>query len=213
MINVIIVDDHELFRLGVRNALIYEHDDMNVVGEAGTGKELFALLQTSSANIVLLDIILPDMSGIEIACRLKKEYPELKILVLSAENTPDTINQMLDANVEGFISKRLGSMEVLGKAIRSIMNGESYYGRDICEIIYNIYTHKNSVSQSEDIFTPQEKKIIDLCRMGLTSKQIGNKLCISFRTVDNHKSRIFKKLGINNTMEMVQYALEKGIIN
>lgn len=213
MINVIIIDDHELFRLGVRNALIYEHDDMNVVGEAGTGKELFGLLKTCSPDIILLDIVLPDMSGIEIARQVKNEHPEIKILALSAESTQDTIQQMLNAGAEGFISKRLGSMEVLGNAIRAIMDGESYYGRDICEIIYAIYSQENGNSQTEETFTPHEKNIIDLCRMGLTSRQIGEKLNISSRTVDNHKYKIFKKLGINSTMEMVQYALEKGIIS
>lgn len=210
MINVIIVDDHELFRLGVRNALVCKCDDIRVTGEAATGKELFALLQHSKPDIVLLDIILPDMSGVSVAKKVKIEHPEIKILALSAENSPAVIRRMLDAGIEGFISKRMGSMSVLADTVRSVMNGEKFYGKDICDIIYQLFTAKED--NTKKTFTTQEKNIIELCRQGMTSKQIGEKLYISPRTVDNHKNNIFRKLGINNTMEMVQYALEKGII-
>ena len=212
MINVILVDDHELFRLGVRTAIETRHSDLHIVGEAETGAELFALLADVAVDIVLLDIALPDMSGVEIACRLKQERPEIKILAISSENATSIVQAMLEAGIEGFISKRHGGVDVFADAVRSIMQGVEYFGKDISEIIYRIYVSKKKTTEVVSEFTQQEKRIIELCREGLPGKLVAERLNISLRTVDNHKANIFRKLGINNTMEMVQYALKNGII-
>ena len=212
MINVIIVDDHELFRLGVRTAIENRHSDLRIVGEAESGAELFALLADVEADIVLLDIALPDMSGIDIARRLKKERPTLKILAISAENSTPVVQAMLDVGIEGFISKRHGGVDAFAKAIRSIMQGIDYYGTDISEIIYCIYVAKKKTAEVSAEFTKQEKRIIELCREGLPGKLVADRLGITISTVNNHKNNIFRKLGITNTMEMVQYAMKNGII-
>jgi len=212
MISVIIVDDCELFRLGVRTALADYHRDICIVGEVETGEELFDLLPARAADLVLLDIILPDMSGIDITRRLKKEYPDLKILAISSENTTSVTASLLEADVDGFISKRMGGANVLVDAIRSVMSGFEYFGKDISDVIYRIYVSKTKSAGVTANFTEQEKKIIELCRDGLPAKLIADRLNISPRTVDNHKNNIFRKLGINSTGEMVQYALKNGII-
>ena len=212
MITVILVDDHELFRLGVRAAIASRHPDICITGEAESGEELFRLLESTAADILLLDIILPDMSGIEIARRLKKERPELKILAISSENTAAVTQALLDVGINGFISKRMSGVDDLANAIRSIMSGFEYFGKDISDIIYRIYVSKKKTAEATAEFTEQEKKIIELCRDGLPSKQIADRLCISPRTVENHKNNIFRKLGINSTVEMVQYAMKNGII-
>ena len=212
MINAILVDDHALFRLGVKSAIAGVHTDINIIGEADSGSELFRLLETVTPDIILLDIILPDTTGIEIAEKLRKERPEIKILAISAENTTDVVKKILDIGIEGFISKRKGSADEIAEAIRTIMNGLEYYGDDISSIIYKIYVSKKKTAEVTHEFTEREKEIIELCRAGLLSKEIAQRLNISSRTVDNHKSNIFKKLGINNTLEMVQYAIKNGII-
>lgn len=212
MINTILVDDHALFRLGVKTAITNGHADISIVGEADSGTALFRLLETTNPDIILLDIILPDMTGIDIARRIKKEYPGIKILAISAENTAGVVQDMLDIGIEGFISKRQGGADEIAQAIRAIMNGYDYFGNDISAIIYKIYVSKKRTAEVTAEFTTREREIIELCREGLLSKQIADRLSISSRTVDNHKSNIFRKLGINNTMEMVQYALKNGII-
>ena len=212
MISIILVDDHELFRLGVKTAIESRHPDIRIAGEAESGEALFRLLETTAVDLVLLDIILPDMSGVEIARRLKKERPELKILAISSENTVTVTEALLDVGINGFISKRMGGVDMLADAIRSIMSGFEYFGKDISDIIYRIYVSKKKTAEATAEFTEQEKKIIELCRDGLQSKQIADRLCVSPRTVDNHKNNIFRKLGINSTVEMVQYALKNGII-
>jgi DNA-binding NarL/FixJ family response regulator len=212
MIRAILVDDHELFRTGIKLAMTILHPDIFIVGEAGTGEELFCLLETTEADIVLLDIMLPDISGIEIARRLRQKKPNLKILVISSENTVTVTQALLDLNIDGFISKRMGNVDVLAEAVYSIMNGLEYFGKDISDIIYRIYVSKKKTTEVTSEFTEQERKIIEFCRDGMPSKQIADCLCISPRTVENHKNKIFHKLGINSTAEMISYALKNGII-
>ena len=213
MINTILVDDHALFRLGVKSAIISNHADIRIMGEADCGSALFQLLETITPDILLLDIILPDTTGIEIAERIKREKPEIKILAISAENTADVVEAMLKIGIEGFISKRQGGVNDIVKAIRTIMSGLEYYGEDITSIIYKIYVSKENREESISGFTDREKDIILLCRDGMSGKEIADRLNISSRTVENHKNNIFKKLGINSTLEMVQYAIKNKIIN
>jgi len=212
MITAILVDDHELFRLGVRMAMTSRHPDIYIAGEAETGEGFFRLLETTTADIVLLDVMLPDMTGIDIATRLKKEKPDLKILVISSESTANVTQALLNIGVDGFISKRMGGVDILADAIRSIMSGFEYFGQDISDIIYRIYVAKKETTEVTAEFTEQEKKIIELCRDGLPSKLIADRMGISTRTVENHKTNIFHKLGINSTVEMIQFAMKKGII-
>ena len=212
MIQIIIVDDHRLFRMGLRNTFLHGYPDINIAGEADSGEELFALPALATAHIVLLDINLPDIGGADVARRLRKDYPAVKILAISAENDSETVQAMLDAGIDGFISKQRSDADELAEAIRSVMNGVEYFGRDIAAIIYDVYVAKKRTTAITPEFTEREREIILLCRDGLIYKEIAERLGISVHTVNSHKKKIFLKLGINNTMEMVQYALKKGII-
>ena len=209
---IIMVDDHNLFRILIKSALRHECPDICVVGEAETGEELFRILPATAADMVLLDINLPDAWGAEVARRLRREYPALKILAISGENASETIHAMLDAGIDGFISKQRSDVNELATAIRTVMSGTEYFGRDISSIIFDIYVAKKKTSTVTSEFTEREREIIHLCRDGLMCKEIADRLGVSINTVNNHKKNIFQKLGINNTMEMVQYALKKGII-
>jgi len=207
------VDDHELFRLGLRTAIESRHPDICIVGEAGLGTEFFALLKSNVvADVALLDIMLPDTTGFEIARRLKTEYPDLKILIISAENTSSAIQEMLDIGIEGFISKFQSTPDMLVEAIRSVMQGFEYFGRDVSDIINRIYIAKKKTTEVSAEFSEQEKHIIEYSQQGLSAKMIADRLDISTRTVDWHKSNIFRKLGINSSLEMVRFAVQNGII-
>ena len=212
MIRVIIVDDHRLFRMGMKTVFESRHPDIQVAGEAGCGKELFAVLDTTPADLVLLDINLPDMSGEAIVGRLRRDYPALKILAVSGEDTVETIESMLEAGIDGFISKQKGDADELAVAIRTIMDGLEYFGRDISAIIFGVYVAKKKTTEVSAEFTDREREIILACRDGLLCKEIASRMNVSINTINTHKKRIFMKLGINNTMEMVQYAMKKGII-
>jgi len=209
-INVIIVDDLMITRLGMK-AILEKEKDIRIAALVESGEQLLAKLKTTPADVVLLDIIMPGLGGIETARRLRSDYPAVKILVLSSENSSNTIRELTEIGIEGFISKQKGGEDdELAKAIRAVACGLEYFGKDITEIIYSIYVAKKQTEQP--ILTNMELKIINLCREGLSSKLVADRLHIAVRTVDTHKTNIFRKLGINNTLEMVNYALKTGII-
>jgi DNA-binding NarL/FixJ family response regulator len=212
MIKAILVDDHELFRFGVKAVIEKRHPDISIVGEAETGAQFFELLKATAADIVLLDIMLPDTTGIEIARRLKQEYPNLKILAISAENAASIVKEMLDIGIDGFFTKRMGGTDTLAEAIYSIMQGVEFYGQDISDIIYRIYVSKRKTETAKSEFTKTELRVIELCGQGLIGKEVAARLEVNLRTVDTHKKNIFRKLGINTTYEMIQYAVKNGII-
>jgi DNA-binding NarL/FixJ family response regulator len=135
------------------------------------------------------------------------------IFAAGADHAVDMVLEaMLDVGIDGFISKRQGDADELAEAIRTIMSGLEYFGRDISAIIYDVFVSKKKTTIVTPEFTEREKEIILACRDGLLCKEIAARLGISTHTVNTHKNNIFTKLGINNTMEMVQYALKKGII-
>jgi DNA-binding NarL/FixJ family response regulator len=206
------VDDHTLFRMSLTFLFQTSHPDICVVGEAGDSQTLFSLLHTTAVDIVLLDINLPGMSGIEIARRLRTEYPAVKILAISGENTLETIEAMLEAGVDGFISKQKGKPDEIAEAIRTVMSGVEFFGSDIASIILGVYVSKKNTTAVTAEFTDRERDIIQLCNEGLLGKEVADRLGISPNTVNTHKKRIFQKLGINSTFEAIQYALKRGII-
>ena len=212
MIRVFIVDDHDLFRLGVKSMLSTEKDIL-LVGEAACGKELFASLKGIETDVILLDVIMPGMSGIEIARRLRAGYPAVRVLVISSESTQETLTGLIEAGIDGFISKQKSSgADELPNAIRSIYYGAEYFGRDIASILYRVYVSIKKKTEATSEFTTRECEIIALCREGLRTKEIADRLCVSVRTIDTHKNHIFGKLGIHNMKEVVKYAFEHGII-
>jgi DNA-binding NarL/FixJ family response regulator len=208
-IRVIIVDDHRIFRIGLRAEIKRMTIPVTIVGEAASGVELFELLKTTNADIVLLDIRLPDMSGIDIARELREEYPDLKILILSAEADKNTIGNLMVIGINGFISKSAPPGE-LEKAIDYIDDGAEFYGRDIASIVHCVRAANKDVSYD---FTPREREIIKYCAQGWSAKQIAHHLDICLKTVVTHKYNIFRKMGITNNVELVNFALRTGIIN
>ena len=211
-INVIIVDNYKLFRKSLRLNFETRHPDLFVAGEAESGTEFFGLLETTPVDIVLLDINLPDISGIEIARLLKSERPEVKILAVTADNSAATIEKMLRIGIEGFLCKDNSNGGTIADAIYSVMQGLDYFGTDMSDIIRRTYISIKKTTKVTAEFTEQEKKIIEFCQEGLPAKQIAERLGIAVKTVEWHKSHIFDKLGIHSTQELIQYAIKNRII-
>lgn len=208
-IKIIIVDDHKLFRDGLKT-MFSQEQRIEIVGEAGTADEFFKLMQYTEADVILLDIILPDVSGVDIAMWLNRKYPKVKILILTAEENKSILHQLITIGINGFVSKDIPFDELMD-AIETIAEGGEYFGEDIARLMYSVRISKPYINNR--IFTPREMQIIDLCTQGLTAKEIGNKLNVSLKTVVTHKYNIFKKLGINSTLELVSYALKNNLIN
>jgi len=213
-IQIMLVDDHSLFRRGTKAIFRCDYPDIVVTGEAESAEEMFRLLAAGTpADLILLDINLPGgMGGDEAARRLRREYPAVKILAISAENTQQTVHAMLEAGVNGFITKQQGIEDELAQAIRSVVGGLDYFGRDISYILYDVVKSKSLTQSATPDFSTRELDVIRLCGEGLMGKEIADRLGISPHTVTTYKSRIFEKIGLNSTIEMVNYALQKGII-
>jgi DNA-binding NarL/FixJ family response regulator len=212
MIRIIVVDDHRLIRVTISAAFPPDSSDIAVVGDAESGKALFDLLATTPAELILLDVNLPDIGSAVITHRLRRDYPNLKILAISAEESVAIIKSMLEAGINGLISKTQGDPEIIAEAIHTVMAGKEYFSRDIASIMFNEYVSKKKTTGAVPDFSPREREVIELSGQGLLSKEIAARLNIKTSTVNTYKERIFQKLGINSVMEMVNYGLRSGVI-
>ena len=207
--NIALLDDHQLVRIGVATTL--RNTKHTITISVATAAELFdALHQGTPCDILLLDILLPGMNGIEVAKRMRNEYPKIKIIVLSVDSREYTLIQLLQIGIDGFVSKR-GTQDEVVRAIDSVENGVPFYGRDIAILIRDISDAKLN-KQNTAALTKRELEIIQACCDGLLGKEIAEKLNISLRAVNSHKTNIFNKLGISSSVELVRFAIEHGII-
>ena len=207
--NIGILDDHELIRIGVSSVL---HDTSHVVSiSAACAEDLFEALESgTSCDLLLLDILMPGTSGFEVAKRMRTEYPDIKIIVLSVDTKEYVITRLMQIGIDGFISKN-GPLEEVKLAIDSVAEGVPFYGRDLAVLVRDIVDAQPN-KRSSALLTKRELEIIEACCAGLLGKEISEKFHISLRAVNSHKTNIFNKLGISSSVEMVRFALEHGII-
>jgi len=207
--NIGILDDHELIRVGVIGVL---HDTPHSVTiSVACAEDLFAALeQGTPCDLLLLDILMPGTNGFEVAKRMRTEYPEIKIIVLSVDTKEYVITQLMQIGIDGFISKN-GPLEEVNMAIDTVNEGVPFYGRDLAVLMRDIVDAQLN-KKSSALLTKRELEIIEACCAGLLGKEIADKFHISLRAVNSHKTNIFNKLGISSSVEMVRFALEHGII-
>ncbi len=208
-IRIIIVEDHPLVRLGLQTTLSADRGRFDVVGTADCAEALRSLMKEKVADVILLDLILPGESGVEIARELRKQGSTMRILVLSAETTRETISELVRIGIDGFINKSV-SPEELKTAIEYVADGLEYYGRDIARILRDFSNARKGLKTN---FTKRESEILELCARGLSAKDISRRLDISINTVNSHKDNIFKKLGINSSLELVRWSIDHSIIS
>lgn len=209
VIRVIIVDDHEIFRYGLQ-MIINKLEYAKVVGEAANGIELFDLLTKVETDLVLMDIEMPVMDGVESTIQALKRYPDLKIIALTEYKDDIHIRLMLDAGVKGYLIKNIHK-EILDRALQAVYIGKTYYSEELWDYFTKAVTHEfNNVTQI--YFTPRELDVLKLLAKGLNSKQIGERLFISERTVVGHKSNLMAKTNSKNTVSLLAYALHNNLI-
>ncbi len=211
-IKIILTDDHQLFRDGIKS-LLDDVENINVIGEASNKTELFDILKTKIPDIILLDITLPETSGIEITKKIKQNFPNINILILSMHNEDEFVINAVDAGAKGYIPKDISKVELL-EAIYTVNSGEEYFSRDISTIFLKKYLKrsKNGLEGENAILTNREIEIVKLVSEGYKNQEIAKKLYISVRTVDAHKNNIMKKLKLNSTVEIVKFAIKNDII-
>jgi len=211
-LKIILVDDHKMFRNGIK--LLIEIENIGeVIAEAENGLEFLELLEVHQPDVVLMDIDMPVMDGIETTKKATEKSPNLKILALSMFGDEKYYTQMIQAGAKGFILKNAGKLE-LENGIKEVASGESYFSSELLrKIIVEIGEKKVTASKEEVIeFADREMEIIQLLSNGKDTKEIAEKLFLSARTIDSYRSKLLAKTGTNNTVSLVIYAIKNGLV-
>lgn len=210
-IRVLIVDDHAMFRDGIRS-LLEAYGDMEIVGEAAHGREAIEKVHELAPEVVLMDIAMPVMGGLEATRRIQKESPNTRVLVLTQYEDSEYILSMLRAGASGYISKTATASELIS-AIGTVHKGESFlYPPAATTLIKEYLTHAGKEKSEYECLTNREREILQLIAEGRTNREIADSLFISVKTVLGHRTNIMEKLGFHNRTELIKYAISKGLI-
>jgi two-component system response regulator NreC len=210
---VLIAEDHTLIREGLR-ALLSSHSDLEVVAEAGDGREAIRQAEKLSPALVLMDLSMPRMGGVEATREIKKVRPKIKILALTANDSEENVLAALRAGAEGYILKDANQAELI-QAIRDVLAGKRVLSPSISEKVIEGYLamkKAGSLPTPWDNLTNREREVLKLIGEGYTSKKIADFLCVSLNTVEKHRSNLMKKLNLHTISSLTSYALEKGLV-
>lgn len=215
-IKVVLIDDHPPVRDGVKAALQTD-SAIKIVGEGETGAELMSILESRKADIVILDISLPDSSGIELLTTIRSRFPLVKVIMLSMYSRSDYVLEAITNGASGYMTKETSPMKLIG-GIKQVNSGDFYFD----QVTLNVIIHKamehpqrfyDVKDEAYEQLTAREQEIMRLLAEGFSVKRIAQSLFISYRTVENHRTSIFRKLNVKNSAELVHYATRLGIID
>lgn len=210
---IVLTDDHALFRNGLK-MLLEGFPEFEIIGEASNGKQLLELLKKVEPDIIMLDIAMPEMDGIEAASIITQQYPKIEIITLSMFGEEDYYFKMVSLGVKGFMLKNSGIDEVV-HAIRTVNEGGSYFsGELLSSLVHSLQyaAQKDNDDDDENALSVREVEILFQICKGLSNQEIGDKLFISKRTVDKHRSNILAKTGCKNTANLVVFAIKNGLV-
>ena len=211
---VVIADDHTILRTGLR-ALFSLQDEIEVVGEAKDGQEAVRVVDENVPDLLLIDLAMPKLNGIEAITEIRSRHPQIKIIILTAQKSDEYIVASLDAGTDGYILKDASPNELL-LAIECVMRGKIFLSPSISDKVVDAYLVKKRKKKGKlvmDVLTPREKEILKLIAEGFKSKDIAGHLCISSMTVVKHRTNLMHKLNLRNTASLTAYAIEKKIIS
>jgi two-component system response regulator NreC len=213
-IKVLIADDHPLVAEGIKNSIV-THENIVIVYMAKNGREALDYIEENLVDLALLDIDMPEMNGIQCATEILKHHKEVKVLMLSMYQEKSMIKKLIDLGVKGYLLKTIPTHELID-AIQTIHGGGEYYGEEINQTLLTDDRDtpiKPLIEKSPLVeeLTKREKEIIKLVTQGLTNSQMGEKLFISPKTVDTHRTNIMKKVGVNNVAGLIRFAFQNGI--
>ena len=206
-ISVVLADDHQLFRDGMK-AMLQASGEVEVVGEAAGGSVLLTVLASQNPDVVLLDISMPQTSGIELLPVIKERFPDVKCIMLTMHEDVQYVLRSLKQGADGYLLKEADAEE-LRTAIREVYEGKKYFKNKISDLIV---ANLSGEPSPETLLSEREIQVVRLVAEGKITKEIADQLYVSTRTVETHRSRIMKKLGVANTAEMIRMAYEKKLI-
>lgn len=211
-IRILVADDHRLFREGLIN-LLRTDEDMQVIEEADDGISAFQKASQLLPDIILTDIVMPEMSGTELTRKIKQEYPKIKIIVLSMHSESRYVQDLLQAGADGYLLKNCNIRQLIG-AIKSVHSGKKYLSDELTSMVIKGYLIKEKKrNHSFEQLSSREKEIFQLLAQGSSPKEISDQLFISIKTVATHKQNILEKLNLQSNSDIIRYALKKNLIN
>lgn len=215
MIKVLVADDHTMFVDGIESILKNEND-IEIVGRAYDGKAVLDIASHQQFNIVLLDVNLPILNGLEVCKELQKSYPFIKVLAISMFNEESYVTEILNHGAKGYILKNTGREELL-KAIRTVASGDSYFSKEVTETIMKGLMNRRKASNKSNTLIPKlsrrEKEVLKLIAQEFTTQEIADALYISLKTVESHRSSLLSKLNARNSVGLVRIAMENSLLD
>jgi two-component system response regulator NreC len=213
-IRILLADDHTVLRAGLR-ALLSAEPDMEVVGEAGDGQQTLDQIDRLHPDVVVLDLSMPVLSGLDIVERITTQYFDTKVLVLTMHAEIQYIVRVVEAGGSGYVLKSAADRDLVD-AIRQVHRGKTYLYPDAAHLLFEHYRHQGSraeaASDELDLLSEREREVLILTAQGYSSREISEKLVISPKTVDTYRQRLMEKLELRNRVMLVQYALRKGLL-
>ena len=211
-IRVLIADDHKLFRAGIRS-LLERLDGIEVVAEAGDGREALRLVETQRPDVVLLDILMPNLNGFDAAARIARDFPRTRIIMLSMNADEDSVLFTLRSGAVGYLVKTADPAE-LELAIRAVARGEKYLSSTISKhVVAACLRHVDQEQTSLERLTSRQREVLQMVAEGHTTKEIAKKLDISPKTAESYRAEVMKTLDIHDTASMTRYAIRKGLVS
>ena len=210
MIQILIADDHEVVRHGVR-ALLEAHGEWNVCCEAATGREAVARATQLRPDVVILDVAMPEMNGLEAARQIRRTVPGAKILVLTVHEIEQLAQEFIDAGVRGYLLKA-DTGRMLIDAVRTLLKGGTFFTPNLAEVADGSTRAPGSIPPIKSL-TRREREVLQLLAEGKSNKEIGTALRISTKTAETHRARLMSKLGVHSVAELVRYAIRNQIID
>lgn len=201
---IFVVDDHYMVIEGIRS-LLQTAENMEMTGHAMTAASCLSFLQTSQPDVILMDINLPDQSGIDLCKTVKELYPSVRVIGLSTFNQQSFINKMIQQGASGYVLKN-ATKEELTDAIETVLSGKNYLSGDVAKLL-------KKGDPTEVILTRREKEVLQLIADGLTNTEIADKIFVSITTVDSHRKNLLAKFDVKNTALLIRLAVEKGLID
>src|SRR5215469_2323262 len=213
-ITVLLADDHTVVRQGLR-ALLKAEEDMEVIGEAENGRQAVTLVKKSPPDVVLMDVAMPLMNGLEATRQILKSSPTTKVLVLTSYGDDDCIEQLMRAGAAGYLIKQTAANDLL-KAIREVQRGNAFFSPSIAKRLRDqcrqAFSNGLPVKRSGDL-TSRESEVLQLIAEGFSNKQIAAELSISIKTVEKHRQQVMNKLNIHDVAGLTRYAISKGMVD
>ena len=209
-IKVLVVDDHAILRDGIR-ALLGLHDDIEIVGEASEGKEAIEKTRELAPDVIVMDIAMPGMDGLEATRRIRKKNPKVKVLILTQHDNREYILSAIKAGTTGFIPKRALGSDLIS-AIRTVYKGDSFLYPSAAATLIEDYLQQAEREEPYDRLTAREREILKLIAEGHTSREIAEMLFVSLKTVLGHRTNLMEKLDLHNRSDLIRYAMRKGLV-